>query len=57
MFLLVADFPYAHFPFKTVFTEYKKLALAVLSVLVLQVKVFNIYEEDQRVTAINSSGI
>jgi hypothetical protein len=57
IFLLNADFRYAHFSFKTVFTEYKNPALAVLSVLVSQVKVFNIYEEEQRVAAINSSGI
>jgi len=42
MFPLNADFRYAHFPFKTVFTQYRNLALAVLSVRVLQVRVFNI---------------
>jgi hypothetical protein len=57
MFLLNADFRYAQFPFKTVFTQYKNLVLAVLSVYLLQVRIFNICEEEQRVAAINSSGI
>jgi argonaute-like protein implicated in RNA metabolism and viral defense len=56
IFLLNEDFCYVHFPFKTV-SEYKNLSLAVLSPRVLQVRVFDICEEEQRVAAIKNSGI